>query len=1135
VAPILTSPKTFMGAAVIDFNASAGWNSETSNCQINVVEDPQTSGADNFDPADPGTAYVFTLGNLEFGGILQQWTENKSVSRGNTFSIVLNSPTAALEGAQVIMDSYQGLVPIHNVFNPFGARENYDYGGIFGGAFTNSSGYPWGVLLQDIQNLVNNDYASGAFGGPYIKLGATSFKIDLSELSQLASGLYWYRVSGTHSSILSVIRDVCEAASADFMVQLVDGSPDPVTGLCTSNPTIKIRVMPRHSKPSIGVLTSYVNAAENTGILVNKSIGLEFGETTTSKMVFGGPKSRIWENYTSEFGGGQQIIPIWDIDQGTVTIGDNYSNTGFVSVRLPEGMIVSGSKFYTCTVLELRCAMTSKEAWETFASQFNPSFNRLIQQDLQGAAAAPLSTILDTGTLGSHMRASTATVFDVGNTSSGAADQWQIGEGQTLQELLDKIYNSIRRTADEYYGSKFLVAVPYEPGGFANNVKFISEDMDTASSWEVANSAWVEPKPIPDIAFYDGDGRLKPYAFYPYGTDYDYSNISDNYTVLGTSVIIPGGSVGGNVVVRDINIEPEINWSFFKAGGLPYAVCTVPKVIKDDQFSKKQGLEALYKNSPLGYITGSGPHSTGFGSDAFEFQISPAAIIPTAIGVAMESTRHVYGPWWNQGTKDGRAGVEHDASLRPETFGSTALMNAAGVTMAFSNTLNLQNSESGSIEIAELPTIGLAEKIGGDGPYLSQIAINVSTSQITTKYTFETWTLDFGKIAKYNIDRISKINKNTMRFLQEMRQNVKNPPLRTPPLTGGTSGMNSKTGMGMNQKRYAGNTNNMMVGDTIRRDVIGGKGTVNNIGSQNVGTAMSQLKKDYQKKFAMTPDGMFRPFITRDSDKGVSPAESIAPVMIQHTGILPSGASGKFNESNIYPTNCDLNPFFAGHGLHDVQAITRDNKLSEIKDINTRKGGYAKLEYRGFGLRGPVIVTGWGYDVFRDPVPPANSGVNLGFMGSGVAEFETFIPDHMRKAQQWKAGPLEMYWDDTRGVWATRWEMVECRLTQTLTAPRGLQEPTYAKANIVDVDGYDTGEEILLENRDPSLEFDLGASTHRDHAYCIAIKMNSEWRPIYIGCETAPPDSLAGRGSVAPSPRSRIDDAAAAAATGVRP
>ena len=31
MAAILTSPKTFMGAAVIDISASAGWNTETGN------------------------------------------------------------------------------------------------------------------------------------------------------------------------------------------------------------------------------------------------------------------------------------------------------------------------------------------------------------------------------------------------------------------------------------------------------------------------------------------------------------------------------------------------------------------------------------------------------------------------------------------------------------------------------------------------------------------------------------------------------------------------------------------------------------------------------------------------------------------------------------------------------------------------------------------------------------------------------------------------------------------------------------------------------------------------------------------------------------------------------------------------
>jgi hypothetical protein len=1128
VAAILASPKTFMGAAVIDVSAAAGWNTETGNCQINLVEDPATPNATAFTPAAPGTAYVFTLGSLNFGGILQQWTESVSVGSGKTYSVVLNSPTTALEGAQVIMNSYEGIIPVHNVFNPFGARENYAYGGNFGRAFTNDAGYPWGLLLVDIQNLVNSVYAGGAFGGPGIKFGQTVFKIDLTELVQLAGGLYWYRVAGTHATILSVIRDICEAASADFMVDLVGGTPDAATGICTDSPTIKIKVLPRHTAPTLGVLSAYVNQAEADGILVSKSLGLELGDTTTSKMVFGGPQSKIWENLTSEFGSrlppGKQIRPIWDIEKGIVTIGDHYDVDGKVLVRLPDGMFTNAGKFYICNILELRCAMTSKEAWESYAAQFNLTIRQLIQSNTNNtnlqSAAAPVNVILGNTTLQTAMQNRSATPFDLANTSSSAAKQWEIGEGKTIQEILDKIYNSVRRTADEYYGKKFLVAIPYEPGGFGNNVRFTSEDMNIISSWKIANSAWVEPKPIADLAFYDGDGKLKPYAVYPYGGDYDYSNISDNYIVHGLSFVVAGVPIGGSVVVRDITVEPEINWSFFISGGLPYAVCSVPKVSKKDKWSKKKGLEALYKDSPVGVITNSGPHSTGFGHDVTNFSIAQAAIMPIAVGVAMESTRRVYGPWFHQGGVGGRTEVEHDTSLRPETFGSIILMNNAGVTKAFATTLDLQNSESGEIEVAELPTVSLAEKIDVDGPYLSQISVSVSTSQITTKYTFETWTLNFGKIAKYNTDRISRINKNTMRFLQELRGQSKNPPLRAPGMGGGVD-MNSRAGGGATQQRYGVSTSHMMVADYAK-----GNSTHNNVGMQPIGTTMSQINKDYQKKFAMSQDGMFRAFGTRLDRKGNPQIRvpymlsSIPPTGLGDNDAVLGGSgnlkvltppnSGKFINHHIYPAMEDLNFVWSHGGLHDIQAIARD---IHSPDLNIRKGGYAQTDYRGIGLRGPVVITGWGYDTDRNPVPMQPSG-DGGMSASGIpvesgewtrpAFSGYFIPKHMKRSDKWKTGPLETYWDNERKLWSTRWQMIQCRLLDDLKEGT-LDNPSTAAAAVIAPSGankdlVDTGEIIQLVNRDKGMSVNVQNSDFSNDLYGIAIYVGGEWRPIYMTC-----------------------------------
>ena len=56
----------------------------------------------------------------------------------------------------------------------------------------------------------------------------------------------------------------------------------------------------------------------------------------------------------------------------------------------------------------------------------------------------------------------------------------------------------------------------------------------------------------------------------------------------------------------------------------------------------------------------------------------------------------------------------------------------------------------------------MAERIGGDGPYLSNIAVNVNVNGITTTYKFETWTLDFGKIAEKYVESENNIQSENL-------------------------------------------------------------------------------------------------------------------------------------------------------------------------------------------------------------------------------------------------------------------------------------------------------------------------------------------------------------------------------------
>ena len=51
-----------------------------------------------------------------------------------------------------------------------------------------------------------------------------------------------------------------------------------------------------------------------------------------------------------------------------------------------------------------------------------------------------------------------------------------------------------------------------------------------------------------------------------------------------------------------------------------------------------------------------------------------------------------------------------------------------------------------------------------------------ATSGVKTTYKFNTWTPQFGTMAKYNIDRIQKINNNRFSFAKKKRDEVEQRP-----------------------------------------------------------------------------------------------------------------------------------------------------------------------------------------------------------------------------------------------------------------------------------------------------------------------------------------------------------------------
>jgi len=79
---------------------------------------------------------------------------------------------------------------------------------------------------------------------------------------------------------------------------------------------------------------------------------------------------------------------------------------------------------------------------------------------------------------------------------------------------------------------------------------------------------------------------------------------------------------------------------------------------------------------------------------------------------------------------------------------------------------------------------------------------------------------------------------------------------------------------------------------------------------------------------------------------------------------------------------------------------------------------------RGVGFKSPMILTGWGYDVNNLPVPARSDTPTL------------FHQQASWNPHLWKSGPVDLRWDEQRGVWTTfRNRMYLVKITNLSTPP----------------------------------------------------------------------------------------------------
>jgi hypothetical protein len=433
---------------------------------------------------------------------------------------------------------------------------------------------------------------------------------------------------------------------------------------------------------------------------------------------------------------------------------------------------------YICTIFEIRMALGGRSSWDIFKTF----------ETIAGVEPNGFNNIQDSPWTGSFD--CTKDVLNLlkegeGNNFDGLLTNLTAAKKQYLKsanDIADKIYASVSEVANNYYCQQFLVPMKSDFDPTDNDRPFgrdqmeyaPTEDFEVIKAWETADAAFIEDKLAWDLKCFDNIGKQKSMCGWTRRPEYDFSSLGSDYDTGRLEM-------GGMIVTTKGSPEHEMYWD-----GNNHWVCyQTGAAVKyfDNITTPDFGLTVLAKYffdidiQPRFYF------KVGF-VGGLQFAIPPDNAIPDAFGVPQQSNRYNYGPWvtlkveaGGNYSPEGKAEVIADQGLTPETFGGYENLRNMGNIIATTGTGSMSDNESGFIEMVGAPEGNIGERFAASGPYCTNISVSINaTGGVKTTYKFNTWTPNFGKLAKYNIDRLSHITKSSWALAQKNRDRVTKRP-----------------------------------------------------------------------------------------------------------------------------------------------------------------------------------------------------------------------------------------------------------------------------------------------------------------------------------------------------------------------
>lgn len=1003
---------SFLGASIRYFNTSLGWGDQSSILTVGLVEDPKAQ--ETFEYPYCGSFHKFEYNKWNYYGILSSVSEQRSEAGNRVFDVTLTDPRTLADGIQLVLNGFTGATnQVPNLYNIYGYLENQGYGN----ALVNESGMPWYLIKDSIQTLVSQS--------PIQFLG-TSFLLDISNLPSPSLD---FRIQGNTISLLSFIQEVCDITNYDFFMYFMGN-------------LIKIGVKSKNIIYLPGSIKRFIDQSKL--YKVRTESGFELANNPTNKFLIGAQVEQLYLQYNStgltvgdnklsvgiiadvktdevEEGDGEMpeddnpfddtITRYWGVDEfGNAIIqkwvrafhesNSNLKDYWVQAFRI-DGRPISfpGRDFrsgYWVTVPEIKAALESQEAWETFISSMSdyaeickdggPDENHIYYKRKEkilgpsGALSGELRGNLFFIMRNNPDQALSLSPSDVYNYKLKASDE--------NVATITKIYSYIRDLGSRYYGKKFMVKVPFV-------LAKIDEESEIQTSLEPTESGYIEESEqeravyngvLPDFIDFvrNEEGKITSYVRFDGGDFPHYIDLSQ----------IPEDSfyVSGNYIYVKCSVDPKLVFLDRSTAFSPRAVIELAGPVFDARDIKAEYLNiciaALAKNiDPEDLINDEEELKKVLkvGNDFILKSPVPTTFYPNLAVIPLKDNTMVYGPWYSSSSIKGKVEFEQNHDINPWSFGGFRNMNSAALAIVNEVYANSLESESGTLEIPGAPAVQLGADLIDKGPTVTDINVTVDPDNgVTTTYRMSRWNLKPGRENKHRLEMFKKVYKlqNEQKRLFRDLFKPKNPNATSNVFLPGKSFYTKRP-----RRVNPNSSNHIIISESVPRGGNPFRHNIVTIPSYQITNYLTDDDK-WRTKAGVTFDGIFKPFSTYSGDSIYMPTFEEPEGSFADYNNLGSGNTGTSANSK----RDLLNPYFSNNFYYDaIGAFFHGSGFPE-KGINNGtlvkgEGGNVDFErkenIRSIGLKLPMIGVG--------------RGVNTN-------DYE-------------RAGPIDFRWDSEDKVW----------------------------------------------------------------------------------------------------------------------